>query len=496
MDWYYKDGDRKIGPISDEHMKQLAADGIIKLETKVWNEIISKWIAYGEIAKDATAAFKKSDKHEPPAQGNSEEPGWDPYSDVDSRCSIHDAAANVEDKPGRDKEATAICSICNKEIAWSKIRSSPRGLVCEGCMKYAESGTEPPHIAQLDAGSPGSHKFQFTGSGGEYFRIWIVNLLLSILTLGIYSAWAKVRKNQYFYRHTRVAGSSFDYHGNPIAILKGRIIAVVIIAILNFSKKLDPAIYGLLIILVIAAVPWMVSRAYAFRLYNTSWRSMRFHFRGTLTDAYIVFIMYGSMALFTLGICIPLFYQKMRSFLVNNAAFGTTRASLSVTAGDFYSIFVRTIGLAIGIGFVLSVALGIFGALTPLHTRSISRSAIIIFAISMVVFYFLYRLIVMTFFKTRIANLIWNHTSLGPVTFESTQRARDLASIVATNAFITLITFGFYWPWAQVQLAQYRADTMILSAQGSLEHFVTDTESAIAATSDELTEAFDVDFSF
>ncbi len=32
--------------------------------------------------------------------------------------------------------------------------------------------------------------FRFTGNGGEYFRIWIVNLMLTIVTLGIYSAWA------------------------------------------------------------------------------------------------------------------------------------------------------------------------------------------------------------------------------------------------------------------------------------------------------------------
>lgn len=55
----------------------------------------------------------------------------------------------------------------------------------------------------------------FTGSGGEYFHIWIVNLLLTILTLGVYSAWAKVRRLQYFCRNTRLAGASFDYHGNP-----------------------------------------------------------------------------------------------------------------------------------------------------------------------------------------------------------------------------------------------------------------------------------------
>ncbi|MGA3159250.1 MAG: DUF898 family protein, partial [Steroidobacteraceae bacterium] len=47
---------------------------------------------------------------------------------------------------------------------------------------------------------------EFRGEGGEYFRIWIVNLLLTLLTLGIYSAWAKVRKQRYLYSNTSVAG--------------------------------------------------------------------------------------------------------------------------------------------------------------------------------------------------------------------------------------------------------------------------------------------------
>ena len=51
----------------------------------------------------------------------------------------------------------------------------------------------------------------FTGNAREYFGIWIVNLLLSILTLGIYSAWAKVRRKKYFYQHTLIDGAGFDY---------------------------------------------------------------------------------------------------------------------------------------------------------------------------------------------------------------------------------------------------------------------------------------------
>jgi hypothetical protein len=53
------------------------------------------------------------------------------------------------------------------------------------------SGSESP---SQDSSARAPEQLHFTGSGAEYFGIWIVNLLLTILTLGIYSAWAKVRR--------------------------------------------------------------------------------------------------------------------------------------------------------------------------------------------------------------------------------------------------------------------------------------------------------------
>ena len=100
--------------------------------------------------------------------------------------------------------------------------------------------------------------FIFTGRGGEYFRIWIVNLCLSLLTLGIYSAWAKVRRMQYFYRHTAVAGANFDYHGDPVAILKGRILAVGMFALYSVAGQFS-IIAGLIaFVLILAVMPWLL----------------------------------------------------------------------------------------------------------------------------------------------------------------------------------------------------------------------------------------------
>ncbi len=42
---------------------------------------------------------------------------------------------------------------------------------------------------------------RFTASGSEYFRIWIVNLLLTVLTLSLYYPWAKVRPHPVRGRH-------------------------------------------------------------------------------------------------------------------------------------------------------------------------------------------------------------------------------------------------------------------------------------------------------
>src|ERR1043166_320431 len=96
--------------------------------------------------------------------------------------------------------------------------------------------TAPPEAAR----APVLHRFEFRGSGGEFFRFWIVNIALSLVTLGIYSAWAKVRTRRYFYGNTFVAGHSFDYHASPVRILIGRIIALVLFGGYQLGTRISP----------------------------------------------------------------------------------------------------------------------------------------------------------------------------------------------------------------------------------------------------------------
>jgi len=89
---------------------------------------------------------------------------------------------------------------------------------------------------------------EFHGTAREYFRIWIVNLCLTLLTFGIFSAWAKVRKKRYYYSHTTIDGTPFQYLGQPIPILKGRLIAAAGFAVYyassHFVTSLLPYVIG------------------------------------------------------------------------------------------------------------------------------------------------------------------------------------------------------------------------------------------------------------
>ncbi len=84
------------------------------------------------------------------------------------------------------------------------------------------------------------HHFQFHGSASEYFGIWIVNILLMIVTFGLYAPWAKVRRLRYFYGNTELIKRRFDFTGIPHKILLGRLIAIGIYVAISVVSNYEP----------------------------------------------------------------------------------------------------------------------------------------------------------------------------------------------------------------------------------------------------------------
>jgi len=149
------------------------------------------------------------------------------------------------------------------------------------------AGSPPTEVVAAVSPPPHVGRLTFTARGSEYFRIWIVNLLLTLVTVGVYSAWAKVRKARYFRQNTRLDGHAFDYHGRPVAILRGRLMAVVLLTAYTWTFEFSNTAGVVMVAVLCALGPWLLMRAQQFALSNTSYRGLRFGFRANTGEAYL-----------------------------------------------------------------------------------------------------------------------------------------------------------------------------------------------------------------
>lgn len=356
--------------------------------------------------------------------------------------------------------------------------------------------------ASAPAPAPGflTESLSFSGSGSEYFRIWIVNLALTVITLGIFSAWAKVRRLQYFYRHTRLAGAGFDYHGNPIAILKGRIVGLVLFALYSSAGYFNPWIALTIFVGLAVLMPWLLWRSLRFKFHNSSYRGIRFRFHGTAGQSYWVFLalpILTVLSLFTLG---PFWHHRLKRYQFSNAAFGRSRFSMTTGVGEFYITYIFAIFIFFCMLVLLFAAMAV-GAMALAITGQapqegqFSPGMVILFTIAG--FVYSITLVAMQAITTaRIQNACWNEARTDHHRFESRMSAPRLFGVLYTNFLGTIFTLGLYRPFAQVRLAAYVASTLTVLGNADFDAYAAGEGDDVTAVGEETTDMFDFDIAF
>lgn len=339
---------------------------------------------------------------------------------------------------------------------------------------------EPPPPARAAPESPGGASrqvlgFEFVGSGGEYFRIWIVNLCLNLLTLGIYSAWAKVRREQYFHRNLLLDGSAFDYHGEPRAILRGRCVAVILLLLVSSSEKVSPELHAVALLALLLVSPWFIIRALSFRAYNTSYRGLRFGFSAGLGETYKLFLINLLLTIVTLGLFFPRLVREVRKFIIDHARFGRTAFHCEVTLKAVYTIFLLPFAIVLLAGLLAAIG----------GTK-------VLIGVLMLGFVVLY-LLLPSYLGARLSNAVWSATTLGSHRFGCQLPLGKYVGMTLANWLLIACTLGFYIPWARVRMARLRADYMQLTVCGSLDDFLANESRQVSAFGEEGAEMFDMD---
>lgn len=333
----------------------------------------------------------------------------------------------------------------------------------------------------------------FTGTGSEYFRIWITNTFLSIITLGIYSAWAKVRRTRYFYGNTRLAGATFDYHGEPKAILKGRAVAVVLLIAYQVFSEMPGVLAGALALLLIAALPWLIWKSLQFRLYNTSYRGIRFGFGGSAAGAYMAYLVWPAIASLSALLLAPMAHQRIKRFQHNESRYGASRFSFDARVGQFYLLYLKAFLVFVAGGIVLGLLFG--GMLASFSGRSGVQAKAYGGALVFLLAFYVWAMLLYPVFNAMLQNLVWDHTAIGPHRFESRVAPGRVAFIALTNLLAILCTLGLYMPFATIRMMKYRLESVALLVDGSLDDFLADAQARASATGEGVADLLDFDLS-
>lgn len=390
-----------------------------------------------------------------------------------------------------------------------------------------------PGAPRID-NSPRHFQIDFTGSGSEYFRIWIVNLLLTIVTLGLYAPWAKVRKLKYFYGNTHVGGHTLDFHGSPKRMLRGYLLVGAMFFVVNVSGRINPIAGGIALLLVIALWPALVRASLQFRLANTSWRGMRFRFNGTMASAYKAFLLpllvigaffavvtalgphpagtgpdgepiapaapspvlgalMGVLTLAFYGV-MPYFWYQLKRYQHDHYGFAQLQTELRTGAGSFYKVFLKTFGVVILCVMVFGILAAIGGGVGALAGKGPGAfiAMIPIFILAVV----LLQAVPYPYFVSRMQNLLWSSTGSNQIRFKSALPFKGFFFLTLKNWFLTVLTLGFYWPFAAVATTRMKLQAMSIHTRVDLDALASETRAKgnQDASGDVAADLFGIDF--
>jgi uncharacterized membrane protein YjgN (DUF898 family) len=344
---------------------------------------------------------------------------------------------------------------------------------------------------------------EFTGLGGEYFRIWIVNLLLIMVTLGIYYPWAKVRKLKYFYNNTHLDGHALEFHGEPKKMLRGTLIAGVLFSIYSVAAEFS-VVAGLIAVLVLMGIaPVLFRAAMRFRLANTSWRGMRMRFTAPdLKEAYAVivpalamFLLPGFILAFladepasksaalpisgtglglyvlALAIAVPYFFWRLKRYQHNHYAWGPLKAEYRSEVGATYKVFGLTLLM---VALMVALFAAIVWLMIPSQPGSIRNPKglwAMMWLLIPLFFVFIVSINILprAYFTATMQNLIWSRTGNRYFRFKSELAAPRFIGLQVKNYLLIAITFGLYWPFAVINTMRMRLEAVSLKTRIPLD---------------------------
>lgn len=359
-----------------------------------------------------------------------------------------------------------------------------------------------------------AYPLEFSGSGGEFFRVWIVNVLLTVVTFGFYTPFARRRTAQYFYSHTLVADSPLEFTAQQRRMVVGFLLLAGLYFAFNLAAETgQDTVVSLMMLAGAVLAPYFWGSAMRFRLNATRWRGVRLQFTGTWPEVYFaswpLFVMAlawaavfmvgdalvspgasrgqiaaaakpilgaAGVALVVTVLCVMRLEFNYKSLLVAKARIGGQPGRWKPVFGDFVRIWLATVAVFLGCVLLIAVLLvagvGGVGALIP-KGRGMGLMAILLMLAMFVGAVFLLFLAsgpARAYREARMHRLVWNNIGVSHMArFKCDLRVGAYVMLRVKNILLTLLTLGFYRPFAMASEYRMKVDSVTLHVKGGLD---------------------------
>jgi uncharacterized membrane protein YjgN (DUF898 family) len=380
---------------------------------------------------------------------------------------------------------------------------------------------------------------KFEGSGREYFKIWIVNVLLTIVTLGFYYPWAKVRNRRYFYANSILNDRNFEYHATGKQLFIGFLVAMTLFIVYVVIQQVSPIGSLMLIGALFIAIPWLIWRSMMFNMRMTSFSNVRFDFAGQLRDSYMNFFVYPVllmigyvvlaigvevlMPILGMGLtsvisfvvfltfivfAVSFIKKKNTEYIINLSRYGQGIFQTNVKTKEFMTIMLKTVGIAILTMFATALVIGaLVYATVGLETlvslkeaandpqmMQAKMAAIMPIVGLAYLGMILASMFIMAYSMTRQRTYVYQNTILDDeITFGSTLKAKQFAWIMITNFLAVIATLGLAMPWAKVRVAKVMLENTQVYADAGFDQYMTQKQNELSSLGEQIGDAFDVD---
>ena len=188
-----------------------------------------------------------------------------------------------------------------------------------------------------------SYRLEFFGKGSDYFAIMIVNWLLTLITLGLYYPWARAKRLRYVYGQTALNNERFHFAGTGNEMFRGFIkiilfyVAVIISYMLLLIVVQSPLLAVLFLYLAIfAIIPFAIHGSFRYRMSRTSYRGIRFGYRGDRNELVTNFFKWVFFTIITFGIYGAWLQMNIRRYTHQNIRYGDVEFSNNANGADWF----------------------------------------------------------------------------------------------------------------------------------------------------------------